>query len=434
MMRRAIPLTAVLALLVPGVASSQPVSPSPSAPPSGGFTVQPPPGWQRVPEPPGGPTLFKISVGTEPHLFGVTGQRATSTHDVSVLAHQMMDAARAKGDTVDDQGALTICAAQPAWRWTVHITDGSLPTVERYLVTAVPAGFAIGTYAHREGAADRDDAVTALNHLCASAPGATSATAAPLAVPPSYTFVHPAGWRPTRAQVNGIVDMTMDHAGTFEMITVFALPPGERNLDVSAAQLMDLQRKTLAITDEGRTTVCGQPAYHWTATNANARFPSTQHDELVQTSVGLVHASYSRPSGVPDRPDALDAIAHVCPPPLPNPAIAGWTSSPVSTGEVLTSPDGHATFDADYFPVDEARFTTNAGKLIPPGTTGDEGTHPCGSGTVHRVDVTNGAHTLEVALVYLNRVAYKYVYTRPAGSPSDPAAERALTAVCTASP
>jgi hypothetical protein len=267
------------------------------------------------------------------------------------------------------------------------------------------------------------------------AQGAGAQTAAaPITI--SMTYKPPGGWYSTAPAGAGssyyVRDGDKVHTLTFASVS----PKAASEVEAYAAERIGAERQRGAeVADDGPVTACdGQPAHRWSVVSASTGVAMETHVLAAQVTGGLATATYGHRQGVGDRRDALDAMATLCPGPFPNPVPAGWTAPktrlPVAT---LDSPDSTSTFVASFRPLAPDRFDAFERDAMPAGKVVADRHDPCGSAaTVHRVDVQIGGQIAEIAVAYVHRTAYRYVYTRPAAHEADTGAERALTAFCRA--
>jgi hypothetical protein len=202
----------------------------------------------------------------------------------------------------------------------------------------------------------------------------------------------------------------------------------------AADEIVKQKAKGAEVTDEGTMTVCeGQPAHRWTVVSASTGTAIQMHFLATAVTGGVAAIVYSHRQDVGDRRDGLDAMETLCPGPFPSPVPAGWTapkSRAPSSIASLDSPDATSTFVTTYRLIKAEAFSSFEHDATPNGKVLADHRDPCGTGTVHRVDVQVGGQIAEVSVAYLHHTAYKYVYTRPATHEADTGAERALTAFC----
>jgi hypothetical protein len=290
--------------------------------------------------------------------------------------------------------------------------------------------------------AGRLGALLALGLLVCSPLSPVPATAQ--AVPPGATAISmlykpPATWgrmAPSATAASVYVVRDGDKVHTLIFQTVSPKTAGDPET-YAADQIAAQKTKGAEITDEGATTVCeGQAAHRWSMLTASSGTAVRMHVLAVMVTGGVATAIYTHREDVGDRRDALDAMETLCPGPIPSPVPAGWTApkSRVPSGGTgsLDSPDATSTFVTTYRPIKAEDFGTFEHGAVPSGAVLADHRDPCGTGTVHRVDVQVGGQIAEVSVAYLHHGAYKYVYTRPAAHEADAGAERALTAFCRA--
>ena len=277
----------------------------------------------------------------------------------------------------------------------------------------------------------RVSCLVALTIALAQAAGAQ--TSAPITI--SMTYKPPTGWSSIAPGVPGSSYYVRDGDKVHTISFVSISPKAASEVETYAAERIAAERQRGAeVADEGPIAACdGEPAHRWTVSSASTGVAMETHILVAQVTGGLATVTYGHRQGVGDRRDALDAMLTLCPGPFPNPVPAGWTA-PKTRLQVSTleSPDATSTFIATYRPIAPERFEAFERDAMPTGKVVADRHDPCGGATVHRVDVQIGGQVAEISVAYVHRVAYRYVYTRPAAHEADPGAERALTAFCRA--
>ena len=245
----------------------------------------------------------------------------------------------------------------------------------------------------------------------------------------SMAFKPPAGWIATTGGGFYVRDGDKLHTLAFASVP----PKVASDVETYAAERIAAERARGAeVVDDGPITACdGQPAHRWTVTSASSGVAMEAHVLAAVVTGGLATVTYGHRAGVGDRHDALDAMATLCPGPYPNPVPAGWTAPRTRLAvSTLDSPDATSTFVASYRLLSPERFDAFERESLPTGKVVADHRDPCSGSSVHRLDVQIGGQIAEIAVAYLHRTAYRYVYTRPAAHEADTGAERALTAFC----
>jgi hypothetical protein len=394
-----------------------------------------PPGWQSTPAPANVSLAFTSPEGGDVLQFSGILAPGVSVEQLAAMA---MDLERQKGQTVVDDGAATACAGRAAHRWTVHEVRFGIPFVTHLVMEPLAAGVALAGYSHAASVQDRPDASAFMRDFCPTDDAAGAAVTMP-AVPqpgqlPTFAFVLPAGWRELPPPPGGD-RMALFTDADRKMHEIIVMPIREvppHDLEAQAAEFMTKQSPTGTVTDEGTTTVCGQPARRWTARGAGER-GMVMHNILIPAGDAFVLGMYTHPLNTPPRKDALDLLTSLCPVAAPVPLLAGWARAPGGStlSARLTSPDGSSTVSFEFHvAADDSRVVDIEHALIPRGTVTSDATQPCGTGTVRLLDVRAEGTLVELSLAYRDHGVFALTYTRPTGHPPDPGAERALTAVC----
>jgi hypothetical protein len=253
-------------------------------------------------------------------------------------------------------------------------------------------------------------------------------TPSPIAI--SMAYKPPSGW-----YSSGSSFYVRDGDKVHTLAFVSVSPKTATDVETYAADRIAAEKQRGAeVADEGPVSACdGQPGHRWTVSSASTGVAMETHVLAALVTGGVATATYGHRQGVGDRRDALDAMLTLCPGPSPNPVPSGWTAPktrlPVSS---IDSPDATSTFVAAYRLIAPDRFEAFEREALPAGKVVVDRRDPCAGSTVHRVDVQIGGQIAEIAVAYIHRTAYRYVYTRPATHDADGGAERALTAFCRA--
>jgi hypothetical protein len=225
--------------------------------------------------------LYRIVDGGTIHLLGfnATEPSRAAASDVAAQAAAMIDGDRKKGNELVDESGAPVCGL-PAHHWTEHFSSHGIALTMRAMLVQVPGGFAFVESLHCAANPERPDALAALASFC---PGPASAglaitVASPTPAPEHMLWIVPVA-TPTdvEAQARGMIVRT---------------------------------RAPQTATDDGTTTVCDHPAHRWTTTNGVV----LTHDLLVASGpAASIWIMYTHASGAQDSPDALAAIADICP-------------------------------------------------------------------------------------------------------------------------
>jgi hypothetical protein len=152
-----LPLAAALAacVLAPLGAVAQTVAVSMT------FTV--PRGWQQSTGILPGHVYF-VRDGDKVHSLVV--RSLPKTYDAQTYSAEQMDAERARGADVIDEGTVQVCDGEAAHRWTVHSASTGTSVESHFLTVPVTGGVAVVSYTHQLGVGDRRDALDAMTSVC----------------------------------------------------------------------------------------------------------------------------------------------------------------------------------------------------------------------------------------------------------------------------
>ena len=254
----------------------------------------------------------------------------------------------------------------------------------------------------------------------------------------SYAYKVPPGWTRS-APVAGRSTYVVRDGDKVHLLSIGATTKSSDVEAYTAEQIAIEKARGAEIIDEGATTLCdGEPAHRWTMHSASTGVATETHFMSVTVTGGIATMIYTHRQDVGDRRDGLEAMTTLCPGPFSNPVPAGWTPPksrlPGGLATSLDSPDATSTFIASYRPLGATTTLDTFEKQNPPsGIVLADRREPCGTGTVHRIDVQVANQIAEISVALVHGFAYRYVYTRPSAHEPDAGAERALTAFCRSS-
>jgi hypothetical protein len=256
----------------------------------------------------------------------------------------------------------------------------------------------------------------------------TPASAAPTAV--EFAFDAPPGWAEAK-RTDHLVEYVIGQ-GMLEHFIFVTADPQEQDVQKAVEAIMGQQGQTVQdAADEGSTTTCdGQPAHRLRYTLHSGELIATVHVLLTKVTGGVGSVAYTHPADLADRPDALAAMASLCPAPFAFPTIPGWTAPSESVVGllVLSSHDGSGSFSGSYRRLAHDRFPS-VYQDDPTATVVRTWSPTCANGELRRRTLSRGDATVEVAQGYLRGYSYAFAYAHTSPTP-DPAAMHALTSIC----
>jgi hypothetical protein len=136
---------------------------------------------------------------------------------------------------------------------------------------------------------------------------------------PSYSFNPPAGW----AHMLDGREWTWTGGGARHVLRVFPYPGNDVDAFASAWERRSRARGN-SVNDEGRLRICeGGAARHWRILSGRGAGRVAVHYLVTTIRGGLGVGEYEHPASVPAKPDALRALATICPGIASFPTFAG---------------------------------------------------------------------------------------------------------------